>query len=122
MFNNGFERHEFACQCGCGFNTVDIETLFVLEELRVWFGKPVTIISGCRCWKHNEEVKKLDSNYVPKTSKSQHLFGRAVDISVKDVSPRFVYEYLNQLYPDKYGVGKYKTFTHLDTRPERARW
>jgi len=114
MFNNGFKRSEFECKCGCGFDTVDVETLFVLEELKRWFNKPVDITSGCRCYAYNIFVGGVDG--------SQHVKGRAVDISIRGVDPSEVYDYLNRLYPDRYGLGKYTTFTHLDTRPNRARW
>ena len=113
MFEH-FDRNEFSCKCGCGFDTVDVETLWVLEELRRWFGKPVHINSGCRCVNHNIVVGG--------SKNSKHLEGRAVDIYIDEVAPEAVYEYLDKLYPDRYGVGKYKTFTHLDTRRERARW
>jgi len=32
-----FNRAEFACNCGCGFDTVDSDTLTVLEEVREYF-------------------------------------------------------------------------------------
>ena len=44
------------------------------------------------------------------------------DIVVKDVSPDDVYEFLDLHQPNKYGVGKYKLFTHIDVRPNKARW
>ena len=114
MFSKGFERSEFACNCGCGFDTVDVETLWVLEELRRWFGKPVHINSGCRCQEYNI--------YVNGSKHSKHVLGQAADIYVEGIDPKFVYEYLDKLYPGKYGVGKYTTFTHFDPREELARW
>jgi len=114
MFDKGFERWEFAFTCGCRFDTVDVETLFVLEELKRWFGKKVIISSGCRCYAWNIFMNGSENSY--------HVLGRAVDISVEGIDPLEGYEYLNRLYPDRYGLGKYKTFTHLDTRTERARW
>ena len=47
--NKYFHRSEFACKCGCGFDTVDTELLKVLTRLRVRFNKPVKITSACRC-------------------------------------------------------------------------
>jgi uncharacterized protein YcbK (DUF882 family) len=114
MFDKGFERWEFACKCGCGFDTVDIETLFVLEELKRWFGKKVIIVSGCRCFNYNIEVGGVDG--------SLHVQGRAADIVVEGIDPSIVYDYLNRLYPGMFGLGKYKTFTHFDTRTITARW
>ena len=114
MFDQGFVRDEFLCPCGCGFNTVDVETLFVLEELKRWFRKKVTITSGCRCHAYNVYVGGVLNSY--------HVRGRAVDIVVEGIDPQKVYDYLHKMYPEKYGIGNYSTFTHLDTRSERSRW
>lgn len=109
-----FDRSEFACQCGCGFDTVDAELIVVLTALREHFNTPVTITSASRCAKHNANVGG--------SPKSQHLLGRAADIVVKDVSPSEVYDYLDSTYPDQYGMGKYDSFTHIDTRGVKTRW
>lgn len=109
-----FKREEFACKCGCGYDTVDAELLDVLVELRHRFGEPIVINSGCRCDTHNTNVGG--------SPKSQHLLGRAADIAVKNVHPTQVYEYLDELYPDQYGIKAYATFTHIDTRTNRGRW
>lgn len=109
-----FNRSEFACNCGCGFDTVDAELLRVLEDLRNHFKEPVHINSGCRCRKHNIEVKGSE--------KSQHLTGRAADIVVKNHPPEDVQYYLQMEYPDRYGIGTYRNFTHIDTRGYRVRW
>ena len=46
-----------------------------------------------------------------------------MDIVVKDVSPTQVYLYLkNTAYSNLLGLGKYKEFTHVDTRGYAARW
>ena len=107
-----FTRAEFACKCGCGFDTIDSATLETLEEIRHHFGSPVTVTSACRCPEHNKAVAGI--------SNSQHLKGRACDIQVKDVSPTEV-----QLFALGLGVsvGCYQNFTHIDTRSAGpARW
>lgn len=109
-----FWRYEFACNCGCGFDTVDFELLTVLQRLRDYFNAVVTLNSGCRCIKYNKEVGGADN--------SQHLLGRAGDITVKGVSPPVVYAHLDSNYPLKFGIGLYETFVHIDTRNVRARW
>ena len=129
--NEYFDRSEFRCKgkhCGddggnCGFATVDTELLKVLTDVREHFGKPVKINSGCRCFKHNEEVQKAHNpNYVPGSSRSKHMQGIASDIVVTGVSPDEVADYLESKYPDKYGIGRYNTFTHIDVRSNKARW
>jgi uncharacterized protein YcbK (DUF882 family) len=107
-----FTRAEFCCSCGCGFDTVDAELLNCLEYIREHFGEPVTINSGCRCPDYNAEVGGSEN--------SQHLYGRAADISVKDIPVSEVYELANNM--EVGGLGEYDTFTHIDTRVGFARW
>lgn len=110
-----FSRHEFACKCGCGFNTVDAELITVLQDIRDHFGKPITINSGCRCESYNKKVGGSPG--------SQHKLGRAADIDVKDMPPESVQHYLEGKYSGLYGIGRYNTFTHIDTRSGvSARW
>ena len=107
-----FDREEFCCSCGCGFDTVDYELLRVLEYMREHFDSPITITSACRCKDHN---KKVFGSYA-----SLHLQGRAADIVVKGVPPNVVAELAEQM--EVGGLGRYKTFTHIDTRTGHARW
>jgi len=107
-WNKGFRRSEFACRCRCGFDTVDVETYDVLVDVRAWAGASVHICSGCRCLKRNAQIGG--------SAKSKHMEGRAADIKVEGKTPQQVYEYLTNKYPDKYGIGQYKTFVHIDTR------
>ena len=111
-----FDRHEFTCKCGCGSNTVDAELLHVLDELRVFFNKPVIVLSGFRCPQHNMAIGGSPT--------SQHMLGKAADITVKYVSPIQVYEYLKRKYPHTYGLGYYNisNFIHVDVRRDEARW
>ena len=110
--NKYFNRSEFACKCGCGFNTVDTELLEVLTELREECNTPVIINCGCRCSKHNKEVGGAP--------KSKHLRGIAADIRVKGLTSNTVYSHLNALFPNKYGLGLHDTFLHIDIR--RGKW
>ena len=109
-----FRRSEFACKCGCGFATVDVDLIQVLESVRNRFGEPVTVNCGCRCEQHNEDVGGVDG--------SKHKLGLAADIVVKNVSPDDVYKFLDESYPMGMGVGRYDTFTHIDVRFGKARW
>jgi uncharacterized protein YcbK (DUF882 family) len=109
-----FDRREFACHCGCGFDTVDTELLVILEDLRDRFNRPIYINSGCRCKKRNARV--LGSK------RSMHLWGKAADIEVDGVEPREVANYLERRYIYRYGIGRYPTFTHVDSRDTKARW
>ena len=109
-----FNREEFTCKCGCGQDTVDKVLIDVLEDVREHFAVPVIITNGNRCSKHNAEVGGVKD--------SQHTKGRAADIQVKGIHSDKVYEYIDSKYPDTLGVGKYTTFTHIDSRDNKARW
>jgi uncharacterized protein YcbK (DUF882 family) len=112
--STNFSRYEFECKCGCGLDSIDYETLAVLEDIRGHFAERVDITSSHRCQVHNINVGGL--------SNSQHLRARAADIKVNGVEPEEVQRYLLQRYPNIYGIGCYQTFTHIDTRKGRARW
>lgn len=116
--SKNFTRKEFACKCCCGLglNDGDInpELVRVIQDVRDTFDKPVVINSGLRCEKHNKRVGGV--------VRSQHLIGTAADIRVQSVEPVEVYRYLTAKYPKKFGIGNYKTFTHIDVRPNKARF
>ncbi|SFU01434.1 D-Ala-D-Ala carboxypeptidase family metallohydrolase [Halomonas saccharevitans] len=115
MISPHFQRAEFACSCGCGFDTIDTESLAVLEDVREHFGAPVIVTSGCRCPAYNTRIGGAEH--------SQHILGRAADIQVKGIAPARVQDYLTARYPGRYGIGRYATFTHVDTRTDGpARW
>jgi len=109
-----FKREEFACKCGCGFNTVDFELVNICQEVADHFEDVVSVTSGCRCKDHNKDVGG--------GAKSQHLLGRAADLQLKHTDPEDVYEYLTSQHPESLGIGKYNTFTHIDTRDGKSRW
>ncbi len=111
-----FNRSEFACRCGCGFDDIALDTAYICQDVRDHFGSPVTITSGCRCPEHNVRVGGAVN--------SQHVAGTAADVVVKDVHPQDVHEYLdsNAVRLGVGGLGSYDTFTHVDTRGTRARW
>lgn len=108
-----FARSEFACKCGCGFDTVDAVLIQYLEAVRNHFNCPVVVTSGCRCDSYNRSIGG--------STNSQHVKGRAADIMVKDVEPLVVQEFVNGLVQHG-GVGSYSTFTHIDSRGYPARW
>ena len=110
-----FSREEFACACGCGFDTVDIELVEdILEIIREHFQSAVTINTGCRCRKHNREEGG--------GKKSQHIFARAADIEVAGIAAHVVQNFIEATWPHQYGLGRYADFTHIDSRAGKARW
>jgi uncharacterized protein YcbK (DUF882 family) len=118
--SRNLSRREFACHCGCGFDTVDFELAKVLQDVVDHFQEGtltkirIHINSGCRCKKHNaNEGGSL---------KSKHLIGRAADFYLEHIHPDKVADYLESKYHDKYGIGRYIGRTHFDSRRAMARW
>lgn len=113
QLSDNFHRSEFACECGCGFDTADVELVEILQLIRDQLG-PVEILSGCRCKSHNADVGG--------SKNSQHMYGRAADIHVPRCSPSEVADLAESLLGNSGGLGRYDTFTHIDTRTGHARW
>ena len=88
---------EFRCKDGSDPVFIDTALAELLERIREHFGKPVTITSAYRTPAHN--AKAGGAKF------SQHLYGRAADIRVQDVSVEDVAAYAESLMPDRGGVG-----------------
>lgn len=120
-------RHELACKCGCGFDTMDFVTINVVQECADHFAKKLgveksvlIITSAARCLEWNRTP--VSEGGPGSKDTSQHPKGKAIDFRIKGVDPSEVYDYLDQKYPNQYGIGKYNSFTHFDPRSYKARW
>lgn len=109
-----FKVREFACKDGSDAVFISEKLIDILQKVRTYFGRPVSINSAFRSHQHNKAVGGK--------STSQHLYGRAADIVVTGVSPKKVAEYVETLMPNTGGIGIYSNFTHIDTRKDKARW
>lgn len=126
-------RHEFACKCGCGFDTVDFDLARILQETVDYFyckadadvaRVSITINSGCRCKVWN----KLQGG----SKNSRHMDGNAADFKIKyvlkdgtkeQVNPDKVASYLDKKHKYEYGIGWYNGRTHFDVSSSgRRRW
>lgn len=114
LVSKHFQKSEFACHDHCGFDSISSELVDLLEALHEHYDAPITILSGCRCHKHNAEVGGARH--------SQHVLAQAADIIVKGHHPEAVATYLEHKYPDSHGIGRYHGFTHIDVRKNKARW
>jgi len=114
-------RHEIACNCGCGFDSLDLETADRVQEACDYFsavlGKKciLDINSGCRCFAWNDHEGGSDN--------SQHLSARAIDHKIREITIDELAGFYLSRFPGKYGIGVYKTFVHFDSRTNGpARW
>ena len=112
--SKNFKVKEFACSDGSDPIFVDTELVEVLQKIRTHFGKAVTITSAYRTPTRNRAVGG--------TIYSQHLYGRAADITVRGITPTVVSNYAETLLPNSGGIGTYDTFTHIDVRSIKSRW
>ncbi len=107
-----FSKHEFKCKDGSE-HPIDPKLIEMLEQIRTHFDAPVTITSGYRSPDYNRKVGGAKKSY--------HVSGMAADIRVSGVDPATVYAYCDKAF-NTGGVGKYRTFTHVDCRGFKARW
>lgn len=108
-----FRVREFRSKDGADTILISDELVKVLEAIRSYFGKPITITSGYRTPAHNREVGGAKG--------SQHVKGTAADIKVKGVPTWAVAGFLEANYRNC-GIGYYSTWVHVDTRGYRALW
>ena len=71
-----FSFSEFRCKCGGAYSTcrriwINRNQVHRLEQARAKLGRPIAVISGCRCYYWNQSVGGV--------SGSQHLKGTATD-------------------------------------------
>jgi uncharacterized protein YcbK (DUF882 family) len=121
-----FTKEEFDCNCDCGVCEMPINVYHnvvkvanQLQVLRDELKKPIHINSGWRSEEYNNSIKGS-------SKKSQHILGKAADISIKGLSPLEVYNVIERLIENgdmlQGGLGLYDSFIHYDIRGERARW
>lgn len=111
--STNFRVREFACTDGSDPIFIDSELVDILQKIRNYFGKPVTITSAYRTPTHNKSCGGEQF--------SQHLYGRACDIKVQGTKPSEVAKYAETLLKNG-GIGRYSTFTHIDVRSTKSRW
>ena len=110
-----FTLGEFKCSDNSRMIFIDCELIDVLEDVRNHFNKPVVINSGYRTVAYNSSL----SNSAPG---SQHTLGKAADIKISGIEPITIYNYLCNKYPEKFGIGIYNTFVHIDVRDTKSRF
>lgn len=122
-YSKHFKKSEFACHCGkCEYSKdpkMNRELITVLELIRAYCKSInpksyVFISSGRRCKEHNAKEGGRP--------RSKHLYGLAADIKTRHVPLADVFNYINTLFPDCFGLSLYSNFIHIDARKGRGRW
>ncbi|NRA79866.1 MAG: hypothetical protein HRU18_16800 [Pseudoalteromonas sp.] len=126
-------QHELKCKCGnCEVQIQSHELIIqVVQEGCDHFANllgiervKLIITSAARCYEYNR--LPFEFGGAGSIDESQHPRCNAMDIQLfagdVQIMPSLVYAYFCTKYPDQFGVGSYKTFTHVDSRSVRARW
>ena len=89
-----------------------------LQRLRDAVGRTISVTSGYRAPAHNRSVGGA--------TKSQHLTGRAADISAAGLTPRELSVEVLEVFGHDIGLGVYQgprlNFVHVDIRGQAVRW
>ena len=115
METEHFKEHELECHCGCGKSEMDFDFMEMLEDLRVWLGKPIILSSAFRCPSYNNKISTTGYN-------GPHTTGQAVDILVHGVQAvdvlraAFVFGFTGIGLRQKGSLGG--RFIHLDSLTE----
>ena len=117
-----FKLKEFECKDGSKMPLEVYENVIKLANqlqfLREYTGRPITINSAYRSPEHNAKVGGSKT--------SQHLLGKAADITIQSLKPAEVFMIIEELIDMGHmlqgGLGLYDTFVHYDIRRTKARW
>jgi len=118
MLGKHLSWYELQCKDGTPYpdkwrNNRAIQLAEVFEVIRARWNKPIKVLSAYRTPVWNKKIGGARN--------SQHLHGRALDLRPpRNVSVDEFYNHIKDLamyIPAIKGIGKYKTFVHVDTRP-----
>ena len=112
---SNFLLREFRCKDGSDEILLDSGLVELLQKVRSYFGKAVSITSAYRTESHNKSVNGATSSY--------HIKGQAADFTVTGVSNREVAKYLQGIGAKGIGLYNYTGgFVHVDTREKQYYW
>jgi uncharacterized protein YcbK (DUF882 family) len=116
-----FDRVEYECKDGCGFDDVSPKLANLVQEIRDELGKKIFIDSGCRCPTHNRRVKGVKN--------SGHLTGEAADIRAEGmVRSYFLIRFIKAMHDNGklrdltycYCPGVYSVHVGVDRKPRKS--
>jgi uncharacterized protein YcbK (DUF882 family) len=122
QLTKNFNLIEFACKDGTPVPDhllCNVQILATnLQVLRDELDEPIRLNSGYRTPEYNKKIGGAKN--------SQHLLGKAADITVKSKIPKQLAAVIEKLIAQgkmrQGGIGVYKGFVHYDVRGRKARW
>ena len=117
-----FSKHEFDCSDGSEMPDNILANIRVLasyfQVIRDTIGVRIDVNSSYRSMQFNRSIGSKDT--------SQHVTGKAADLSVNSITPEHLYDVIEYLiewdFIPEGGLGLYDTFVHYDIRGYKARW
>ena len=106
-----FTEEEFECPC-CGKVKISFPLVELLQQLRDVIKKPVIVTSGYRCQQYNRNV----GGYVH----SKHMEGKAADIKVSDMTPKYLAEWGASMFFKRVGI--YPNHVHVGIGEPELYW
>jgi uncharacterized protein YcbK (DUF882 family) len=117
MISRNFSLKEMECKCGCGIRNIDGHAIDTLQNLRDTVGRPLYITSAARCVDHNLDVGGSAISFHISTVDHK---SKAFDISMRG---HHIDSFVKMAQKVGFtGIGIYRTFVHVDTRPGKAHW
>ena len=116
MITKNFSVNEMKCHCGCGEDSMDMDFMDILQEIREDMNRPLKISSGARCIKHNMRVSSTGKNgpHVPRTEGT-----KAADILISGADALRLIDVARKHGISGVGIsqkGNHATrFVHIDT-------
>ena len=91
MITKNFSVDEMKCHCGCGEDSMDMDFMDILQNIREDMNRPLKISSGVRCAEHNSVVSStgIFGPHVPRsdgTKASDILISGADALRLVDIA------------------------------------
>ena len=116
MITKNFSVNEMKCHCGCGEDSMDMDFMDILQEIREDMNRPLKISSGARCVKHNMRVSSTGKTgpHVPRTEGT-----KAADIIISGADALRLIDTARKHGISGVGISQRgshaKRFVHIDT-------
>lgn len=110
--SDNFYRDEFACNCGCGTDSMSPDFIKKLQVARTLSGISFIINRGASCREHNKAVGGVpDSTHVPENAPDNNA--HASDIQARSASHKYIILFaLKDAGFTRFGI--YDSFIHVD--------
>ena len=110
-----FSKKELACSC-CGVIYYDLRAVHRLERLRSIMWSPITVTGGCRCPKHNKDVRGHHNSMHLIFKDNKKVGALGFDIRIRNTNEKWRNKLICEALALGFSVGISSDFIHLDLR------